>query len=378
MAWEVGKSYRILYQSESGRATERTIDLLRVSQAYDGRVFLKAYCHLRNEERTFRMDRVTSCECLAARSPAPPAPRPAAVISRPPVEVEHPVRRDVKLSAIIGEAIVDLMGYGVAAVFGFAVIGNLGFFGSFNSSSSYRPTGPYQYTPTPTPPPKPLQPPNPPKPSMEEVTIGGRVLRTYRNGGTERYEVPSLGLVAANKAEAIAAIRLPAFVAATGLTDPSLVSRYLEADLNGSGKLSFDELEVFQQKTYREFKYGANETALRPDEFLQALGGDCEDFALYTAGLLRFWGWEPYLGALGSARGGVGHALCLSYEEGSFSSSYTYFEVESGTTEDGTGLKPGKYVPIDYDHVGGLSGAVEKGWKLRSIHTPEKAWGLRM
>jgi len=47
-------------------------------------------------------------------------------------------------------------------------------------------------------------------------------------------------------------------------------------------------------------------------------------------------------------------------------------------TVDGTELKPGKYLPIDYDQVGGLTNAVEKHWKLRSIYIPEKAWGLRM
>ena len=72
MTWEVGTSYRIWYQSEAGRATERTIDLLRVSQAHDGRVFLRAYCHLRNEERTFRADRVLRSECLTVRVPAVP------------------------------------------------------------------------------------------------------------------------------------------------------------------------------------------------------------------------------------------------------------------------------------------------------------------
>ncbi|HOY89900.1 MAG TPA: hypothetical protein PKZ09_09025, partial [Bacillota bacterium] len=356
-------------------------------------------------ERTFRADRVVRSECLRVRASAVPVTstvieRPATVaassaaafvpprlepvtttLARPavpasslPAEMERPAASRTKPRKTFGEVIGNLIGYGIAAVFVLAFLDNSGILDSYSSSSSYRPTATYSYTPAP----KPVQPPSPPKPSLEETTIGGRLLRTYRTGGVERYEVPSLGLATASKVEAIAAIRLPTFVAVTGLTNPSLISRYLEADLNGSGKLSFDELETFQRKTYREFRYEANELALRPDEFLEAKGGDCEDFALYTAGLLRFWGWEPYLGSLGPARGGVGHAVCLSYEEGSFSGGYTYFEVEAWTTEDGTGLKPGKYVPIDYDQVGGLTNAVEKGWKLRSIYTPEKAWGLRM
>ncbi len=401
MSWEAGESYRIWYRSESGRATERTIELLRVSRARDGRVFLKAFCHLRGEERTFRADRVTRSERLGtvprvfaspvetvvprpepisaavivpSASMAPPTPQRTVVVPSPPREVGHPTNGNTKPRKTFGEAIGAIIGYGIAAIFAFTILGKLGVLGRYSSSSSYRPSDLYSYSPIPNP----VPPPSPPKPSLEELTIGGKLLRIYRNAGIERYEVPSLGLTTPSKVEAIAAIRIPAFVAVTGLTNQSLFSRYLEADLNGSGKLSFDELEAFQRKTYRDFQYEANELALRPDEFLEANGGDCEDFALYTAGLLRFWGWDPYIGSLGPSRGGIGHAVCLSYEEGSFSGLYTYFELESWVAEDGTGLKPGKYVPIDYDQVGGLTNAVEKGWKLRSIYIPEKAWGLVM
>ena len=58
--------------------------------------------------------------------------------------------------------------------------------------------------------------------------------------------------------------------------------------------------------------------------------------------------------------------------------TFTYYEVSSTTTEDGSPLKPGRYVLIDYDQVGGLSNAAGKGWRLTSIHVPEKAWGRRM
>jgi hypothetical protein len=163
-----------------------------------------------------------------------------------------------------------------------------------------------------------------------------------------------------------------------GFFNPDLANRYLDADLNGSGRLSFDELKVFQSRTYREFLYIENELALRPDEFLSAGGGDCEDFALYTAGLLRFWGWDPYIGSLAPSKGATGHAICLSYEEGDFPKGYTYFELGHGTTEDGSTLQAGAYVPIDYDHVGSLSNAVGSGWKLRSVFIPEKIWGLKM
>jgi hypothetical protein len=213
---------------------------------------------------------------------------------------------------------------------------------------------------------------------LEETTIAGYTLRTVRGGGLERFEVPELGLVTMSKLEAVAAIRLPVFVEEMGFFNADLVGRYLDADLNGSGRLAFEELKVFQEKTCREFRYESNELALRPDEFLAAGGGDCEDFALYTAGLLRFWGWEPYLGSLAASRGSIGHAVCLSYEEGAIPKDFEYFELSAWTTEDSSALRAGTYVPIDYDHVGSLSDAVGAGWKLRSVYIPEKAWGLSM
>jgi hypothetical protein len=277
----------------------------------------------------------------------------------------------------LGNFFGNVLSYGLAAVFVCSVLVNSGLLDSFAPNSSYQPIITYSSIPTasrPSPAPSLV----PAKPTVEDITIGGQLLRTYRIGGIERYEVPSLGITTSNKAEAIAAIRRPRFSNVTGIDDPALIRRYLAADLNTSGKLSFDELAVFQKKTFNEFRYENNELALRPDEFLEAGGGDCEDYALYTAGLLRFWGWEPYLGSFGPSRGGIGHAVCLSYEEGSIAGNFTYFEVDSWAAFDGTPLRSGKYVPIDYDKVGSLSTAVEKEWTLRSIYIPEKAWGLRM
>jgi len=35
-----------------------------------------------------------------------------------------------------------------------------------------------------------------------------------------------------------------------------------------------------------------------PHRFLQEGGGDCEDWALFTASLLRFWNYEAYIGSV--------------------------------------------------------------------------------
>jgi hypothetical protein len=99
---------------------------------------------------------------------------------------------------------------------------------------------------------------------------------------------------------------------------------------------------------------------------------------VYTAGLLRFWGWEPYIGILAPEDKSLGHAVCLSYEEASLPKGFAFFMLESWTAQDGTGLKAGAYVPIDYQHVGSLSNAVGEGWLLREVYLPEKVYGLTM
>lgn len=407
MNWVVGGSYRIVYESESGKTTERTIDLLGTSRAYDGRVFLRAYCHLRDEERTFRADRVLRAERLGLSAPstylanqavtpmarpalaqATPIPRTTLAYAATPSAAPAPryeappswtaacspepstPRRKWSLGQLLAQGLV----YGIGILMIGSCLNGISS-GSQSSGSWPRPYPNTVVTPGPAPRPTPAP---PPKPALEETTIAGTVLRTIRNAGAERYEVPALGLSTYDKSEAVLAIRLPRFLEATGLANRELVRRYLAADLNGSGKLSFDELDAFQKRTYRDFRYEANDSALRPDEFLAAGGGDCEGFALYTAGLLRFWGWEPYLGCLGPSRLGEGHAVCLSYEEGSFSPSYAYFTLDAWRAEDGTALPSGRYVPIDYDEVGGLTNAVKPGWKLRAVYVPEEAWGLPM
>jgi hypothetical protein len=385
MNWEPGKSYLITYSSESGETSERAIDVIGTSRAYGDRLYIRAFCQLRGEERTFRADRVIKVERLPSVGFTPnqgtrciPTVAPAV-----PILKAGPIYTQTLPPSAIAPTKANSTSPGgkiAAAMFGIAI--GLTSLYSYHANKPGSGPSPFQTGTTSTGSTvsaKPISKPSPPpKPALEETKIAGYTLRTVRNSGKERFEVPEFGLVTTSKLEAVSAIRLPQFVEAMGFFDPELASRYLEADLNGSGRLGFEELKVFQEKTYREFRYLSNETALRPDEFIAAGGGDCEDFALYTAGLLRFWGWEPYIGSLASSRNTTGHAVCLSYEEGAFPKGYTYFEIDAWTTEDGSPLNAGKYVPIDYDHVGALSNAVGPGWKLRSIYVPEKAWGLTM
>jgi hypothetical protein len=376
MQWQPGASYKITYVDASGETSIRVIDLIRSNLVPEGALYLRAYCHLRQDERTFRTDRITNAVLISATQSetgghsggsyvehGAPASRytPQVVPDSSPLSVPEKEAKHFSLVLMI-----------LAGLMSIAWLANTIIPASASSSKAKAVPLPFPtaaYKPAPV---------VPPKPALEETTIAGYVLKTIRSGGLERFEIPELGVITRIKLEAVSAIRLPIFIESTGLFDPELVGRYLDADLNGSGRLSFDELKVFQDRTYRDFRYEPNELALRPDQFLKAGGGDCEDFALYTAGLLRFWGWEPYIASFAGSRTSIGHAVCFSYEEGAFPKGYTYYEISSWATEDGTALRPGKYVPIDYDHVGSLSGAVGSGWKLRSVYIPEKAWGLTM
>lgn len=53
----IGKSYRINYRDSSGNDTERVITIQKLKRSY-GSTYIEAFCHLRNEVRTFALDSV--------------------------------------------------------------------------------------------------------------------------------------------------------------------------------------------------------------------------------------------------------------------------------------------------------------------------------
>lgn len=424
IAWEPGRRYGLIYESKSGAVNARVVIPTGVGRTRDGAELLRAYCELREQERFFRVDRMRFIQALdygrirypmisLARdgryhieelpeaqegSPVPPentilisqswgqssaAFDTAAAYYHPPApapvgEAKQGTPLEETSERRGGSGLGFIVTLLIAGVVAASVLQDEGLRNTLDEAIFGDPSPAAQARAAPVSTNASIPPPAP-KPALEEIIIGGKLLRIRRGEPWgELYEVPSTGLVTMDKRAAIAAIRVPAFDRATGIRDAALTARYLAADLDKSGKLSFQELEAFQRKTYAEFKYLQNETALRPDRFVAEGGGDCEDFALYTAGLLRFWGWEPYLGAFGPAGGGDGHMVCLSFEAGSFPKGYSYFDVTHATAEDGTPLKSGRYVPIDYDKVGGLTNAVSPGWKLREFFIPESVWGRRM
>ena len=59
IALDNGKKLRIIYRSNGGSTSNRIIEPLSVTGNY-----LVAYCHLRQDQRTFRLDRITSMELV--------------------------------------------------------------------------------------------------------------------------------------------------------------------------------------------------------------------------------------------------------------------------------------------------------------------------
>jgi len=150
---------------------------------------------------------------------------------------------------------------------------------------------------------------------------------------------------------------------------------YAGADTDRDGYLCWKEIREFQGGLTHRYEYQNNTTALRPDEFLAQGGGDCEDWALMTCGLLRYWGWDSYVAAFYPPNGGDGHALFL-VRWTDLPWGFDYYTVEPGaSTVDGEPVRSGYYVPVDYEVVGGNSSTVKRSWLLTTFYTPEKIYG---
>jgi hypothetical protein len=223
MLWEPGKQYQICYTNASFESSVRTIDVLSTSRASDGRVYIRAFCHLRGSERTFRADRIsyygnarpTSARMEHARAEKTwyQTPKTAPVAYTTPTLSTEPSSASHLEESSSGSG-AKIMGTLFILVFAFASII------SYNESKPSTVPSPFQGNtsntnvatiPTPLPKPSP-----PPKPALEVTTIAGFTLKTVRTSGIERFEVPELGLVTMNKLEAVSAIRLPRIYTSDG------------------------------------------------------------------------------------------------------------------------------------------------------------------
>jgi hypothetical protein len=385
-----GCRVRIQYIDADYRRTERVIEPIRTYRSRNAETYLEAFCHLRREKRTFRLDRIASWvveevqERVSARPQASPTPLPPAP-QLPPAPTPQP--RAPQPTVVPSHA---RRGGGtwswIAAVIVSGVIARILF------PSQDRPTpAPRPYIPCPLPartaavtPATPgpaaavAKVPSPPAPArtVRRLTYRG-VAVTATPVGEEawRYTAEELGLETRTRRGMHLAINARLFRRATGIADEGLEQRYAAADTDRDGGLSWAELEAFQYQLHREFRYLSNPTALRPDQFLAQGGGDCEDWALMTCGLLRYWGWTCYVGSFEPPGGREGHAVCLVRGEHR-PVRYGYYTVTQALTWNGEAVPPGDYVPVDYEVVGGLSNAVGENWRLESFFRPEKIYGL--
>lgn len=169
--------------------------------------------------------------------------------------------------------------------------------------------------------------------------------------------------------EVIIEINTQVFKKLTGIQDKEVLSIYINADTNKDGFLSWKEIQDFQMKINREFKYISNYTALRPDEFVKAGGGDCEDWALFSAGFLRFWGYDSYIGLLNFKENY--HAVALVRVD-ELPRRFKGYRITSARLKSGEPLPGGIYTFIDYYKVGKLT--LASGRKPRLIGISEQEW----
>ncbi len=165
------------------------------------------------------------------------------------------------------------------------------------------------------------------------------------------------------------------FVEVTGTDDEGLLAIYIDADLNKNGLLSWEEIKTFQIKINREYNYITNDTALRPEEFIIEGEGDCEDWALLTAGLLRFWNYEPYIGSLNFKDDF--HAVTLVKVD-DLPYKFKGFYIQSAELTDENELLEGIYTYIDYYRVGRVTKASGRKPRLIRVSKPEWCYGRKM
>ena len=355
-----GARLKIVYRSGRGKITGRSIRIISVSGGAGGPIYIRAFCELKREERTFRADRIivwsipedTQKETDdppydAERVESPPGPGPPSEGIRQAAHRRKKKKR--KWPAVLAAGLI--------------VWGMVRFHDEL--------PGPFR---------------------EKDQVSGGTVRITSTDGEADPEEAagslpekqPAVPAETGGAAgggpgtelyEERLAERARLFIETAGIGSPELLMIYAAADTDRDEGLSWGELEEFQELAAGTFTYAANSRALRPDEFLAAGGGDCEDFALFTAGLVRFWGGLPYIGVIRGGDRTAGHAVCLVYsrEEPVY---HFYWTNDGSAVYPGLDLPAGYFVPVDYEFVGGLSNAAAKGWSLAEIMIPEEIYGL--
>lgn len=132
------------------------------------------------------------------------------------------------------------------------------------------------------------------------------------------------------------------------------VRRYFDGfDANADGVIDWGEIETFQQTVFESFEYRHNQRVLDPAEFIYHRGGDCDDFATFSAAFLEYHGYDAYVMAVEQKGDPTSaHAVAALYL-GEHTYEAGYQSVSGGALYTGGTHPSGNYVMIDYWRVGG-------------------------
>lgn len=395
-----GSRIHIAYENAEGVRSKREIRVYRTYRSRSGVRYLEAFCYLRQERRTFRFDRVLSAMPTGESEPTPPgvireARDPAARHSESPfspapddLAVALPATSSpasnasaARLSRVSGV----LIALGVAVIIATATLWQKGTTSVETTGALSSPVGvaiqrafayanassqpveraaARQHAATAFPP-------------IRSFPYRGHVVEERSSPAGRIYTVTSLGIATSSLREAYLGINARLFEQRTHIHDSRLEAIYAAADTDGNGHLSWQEIVSFQKTIYLIFTYQANSTALRPDQFLDQRGGDCEDWALFTAGLLHYWGWNAEIATFSSINRGPGHAMTFVRVAHPIPGLGSYI-IDPAHASASRSLRAGTYIPIDYNAVGSLSNAVESGDYLTGLYDPESLYGKVM
>lgn len=234
-----GSLVRIDYVNESGEVSHRRVRVDQWVHGRNGHSYLKGYCFLRGEDRTFRADRILD---WAFDEPA----APSRFLAEPAPEPWKPAwpTREVA-SAPAAAAAVPTTSPAFARV--------------------------------------PAAPHFSPKPSTR-ARGGGRgrlgllaagaaffIIRSLVMGGSQPAPAPvprSVPTPPPAPRTDLASARSLAFRAVTSISDEALEAAYERADANRDGSLDWSEISTFQSCLESKYAYKSNELALRPAALL--------------------------------------------------------------------------------------------------------------
>ncbi|MFW6214255.1 MAG: WYL domain-containing protein, partial [Spirochaetota bacterium] len=271
-----GSVVRILYVNGSGQTSERSISVKGRFTSREGVTYLRAFCHLRQEERVFRTDRVlgildeqtehAATRDVPERDPVFRTPLHGYPMNTCPAQTEparneanRPVKRRVR-RGFFGQLIV-------LAVLTFAVL--LAVEDRFpNITIRDRLLPPTRTarsaasTATHEPSSKREEPPVVPPDATWYDTYRGHQFKADRVSGRVSYTHLQTGVRFADAHSLRVTVNESILGAAWSIESPDLTRMFGDADSNRDGWLSWGEIKQFQRWLWNTYRYLSNAKAL--------------------------------------------------------------------------------------------------------------------